>query len=65
MIKVGTLISCSHHNDPDTYLGVIITMEGKINGGTGNNWAEIYWLDGRRTWEEWDECLGLCFEVIA
>lgn len=63
MIKLGTLIECLWHDE--RLLGVLIGMTGRINGGLGTSWAEIYWSDGRTTWEEWDASIDISFKVIA
>jgi len=65
MVKIGTLVKCSWTDEKPTLLGVIVDMSGKINGGTGDSWAEIHWSDGHTTWEEWEASIGLCFEVIG
>jgi hypothetical protein len=65
MVRIGTLVKCSWADEKPTLFGVLIGMTGKINGGTGDSWAEIYWTDGHTTWEEWDASINQCFEVIA
>jgi hypothetical protein len=74
-MKVGSLIKCKGEKGwnqthfgtkrPDQF-GVIIKLEGKGNGGTGDHtWAEIQWHDGHRTWEEMECSLEHKFEVIG
>ena len=67
MVRIGTLVKChwkEEERGPPLF-GVLISMTGKINGGTGDSWAEIYWTDGHTTWEEWEASINQCFEVIA
>jgi hypothetical protein len=63
MIKDGTLLVCLWKDEP--LLGVLISSTGRINGGTGDSWAEIFWSDGHTTWEEWEASIDVCFKVIA
>lgn len=65
MVKLGTLVKCSWVDAHPNLLGIIISMTGKINGGTGDSWAEIHWTDGHTTWEEWEASINECFEVIG
>ena len=63
MINDGTLLRTLWKDE--LLFGVIISSTGRINGGTGDSWAEIFWSDGHTTWEEWDESIDVCFKVIA
>ncbi len=63
MINDGTLLRTLWKDE--LLFGVVISSTGKINGGTGDSWAEIFWSDGNTTWEEWDASIDVCFKVIA
>ena len=63
MIKDGTLLKTLWKDEP--LLGVLVSSTGRINGGTGDSWAKIFWSDGNTTWEEWDESIDVCFKVIC